>query len=1179
MAEEKKVALLAESTFKGIGGNGEIGEWSEFGASHLDDYIKGFQGTTATAKTLIASDELADKVTGYPSAWARNEFVKLAFAATENDSLLGQIYENFRQEWMGLLATIAVHASDIEVSEPILLKNEESGFSLSDLLGKVLFVPPVNEKRFESGWYDKDVDGGDSPFIQLIKYRGQIIGATSPEVLIFPAVTYSCIGVKWFDDGNKESHCNHFVFNDDVLEDIAGDKRQLQDLYLLVSRVYKILSGKDDSIPKSFLNNPGIAGYLKDVTKKIEAIAKKNKIPLADTGRLSKQLEFRGWYSKVVSCEDKVYRRDGFYTYEPFGDPIEIENFWLPVKNQVCEIYCGDKKKEDLSTFVLCTTDGEKERFFTVPLSDDGMKEFCEDNKDDKASRFLGYSKGSDYSPTMTAVVDTNEYGEEVLHVTLTLFIKPKGDGAPVARGFEKYYLINKDECERSSTCVLWPNFISPGWKEYYLYTECVEKTQIGMMTRPFYYKYDSDNKRSFVKEGKKIVVGNTGRDASKWIWLDSYARSPKHVYDVWRSEKPIAGVAVSVKDGNTGNVLDCGYLLFRGQKSIDFLRSGYSVDDYKVVVGMDFGSNNSCVYFREDNRSTDMTDLKPLQFKNMRMTVFGSTTNDYKQYAEPHELLFFQNEEPKAQFKSWVLMSDPELEKAPDADMKPVSGGMNIFEPNIRIESIQENKGYMETDMGQLFYNMKWRIGVGTDTFTKQRTVYVRSLWLQILANLFAMERVPSQFVWSYPGAFGKYEYNALNQLYSTMMEVNPYTVDYGQVNLRNMTEAVAVKESLAADNQVQTGNIHVAMDIGGSTTDLLIWFYDKSNKPRYIQSSICLAAGQFANAFKNSPILRQTLVHFLKNKQEDLGVLDPENLNSKADLSYYFVNTVFDLLAQKDLKWSMDLYSKFTQEDNSRRIFLVPAYIGGFLSFYTGFLLQHLICTEMSQDVAVSNIRVWPVGKGSRILDWLKTGSLGGENECVQYLVNCMKEGMAQYRNTNQDGAGPMVPDNGVFQFWPGGASKDPKIHVARGLSKSSDARQSDVSQLILFGEAGIFNANSAKDVCSNVDLQAQSNGYYDQDFRMECREQADDKKFPIFKAFLKKFMEYARGWRLLDGSNDPFTPIMEDKFNSSKINASIKSRTAFRDTEFSFKESYLVLEAFYFLDCWLNPKRDDG
>ena len=109
--------------------------------------------------------------------------------------------------------------------------------------------------------------------------------------------------------------------------------------------------------------------------------------------------------------------------------------------------------------------------------------------------------------------------------------------------------------------------------------------------------------------------------------------------------------------------------------------------------------------------------------------------------------------------------------------------------------------------------------------------------------------------------------------------------------------------------------------------------------------------------------------------------------------------------------------------------------------------------------------------------------------------------------------------------------------------------------------------------------MDLQAQSNGYYDQDFRMECREQADDKKFPIFKAFLKKFMEYARGWRLLDGSNDPFTPIMEDKFNSSKINASIKSRTAFRDTEFSFKESYLVLEAFYFLDCWLNPKRDDG
>lgn len=1171
----KKVALLSESSFSDIGGNGKIGEWTPFEKTPLDNYIKGFQGTTATAKALISSDELADKVTGYPSAWARNEFVKLAFEAPADGSLLSQIYENFRQEWMGLLATIAVHAADVEISEPILLKQDGSGFSLSDLLGRVLFIPPVNEKRFESGWFDKEVDGGDSPFIQLIKYRGQIIGATSPDVLFFPAVTYHCKGVEWYDEGNPDSHCNHFIFNDEVLEKISQDKRHLQDLYLLVSKVHKVLSDDNEFVP---FKNPGIEAYLKEVKKKIESIAKQKKIKIADTGRLSKPLEFVGWYSEAVACEDDVYKYDGFYTYEKHGDPITLEDLWLDPKSQVCEIHCGNKKKEDLATFALHTNDGEKDRFFTIPLSDKGLKEFCEDNKDDKTSRFLGYTNAGEmnYSPKMTAVVDTNEYGDEVLHVTLTLYIKPKGDGAPVARGFEKYYKINNEDSQKTTNCVLWPNFISSEWKEYYLYTECIEKTQLGMITRPFYYKYDKENKRSFVvdqNDSNKIVVGENGRNAAKWIWLESYARSPKHSYDVWRSEKPIAGVAVSIKDGNSGNMLNCGYLLFRGQKSIEFLRRGIGIDDHKVVVGMDFGSNNSCVYYREDGNASSETDVCALEFKNMRLFAFGNETNDHAQYAEPHELLFFQNEEPVAQFKSWVLMSDDELNKANDSEMKPVSGGMNIFEPNIRIVDLKEDKGYMETDVGQLFYNMKWRLG-GMDNFNSQRAVFVRSLWLQILANLFLIERVPSQFVWSYPGAFGRYELDGLNSLYAEMLsEIQPYTVDlpFGNIRVRKMTEAAAVKESLASSRKVERDSIHVAMDIGGSTTDLLIWFYDKDNRPRYVQSSICLAAGQFTKVFERSPLLRQTLVQFLQNKQDEICILDPENLNSKANLSYYFVNTVFDLLAQKNLKWSSDLYAKFTQNPNSQNIFLVPAFIGGFLSFYTGFLLQHLICTERVPDSVVKNIRVWPVGKGSRILDWLKTPRLGGADRCSSYLVDCMKEGMAQYRNANQSDAGPMVPDDDVFKFWPDNDSTDPKVHVAKGLVSSNQETSQDLDkdQLILFGEDGIFNAEASKDVPSNANLQIEHSTYYQRQFGLECKE--SNKVFPIFKSFLRKFVEYADERFILNKTTEQDRKVEEfiESLSSSELNADITHRTAFRDKDFSFKESYLVLEAYYFLE----------
>ena len=152
MAENK--VLLAVS--KSMPTHGNRGEWTPL--KQPDLYINGIDSGEYDESAEYSSDELAKDVTGYPSAWARCDFFKLAIEDYQNNrpqSLQNAVYRNLREEWMGLIALIATESSKISVEQRLLFNEKKSDFSLAGLLGQVLFLDDDNKDPL---WYDKEVN-------------------------------------------------------------------------------------------------------------------------------------------------------------------------------------------------------------------------------------------------------------------------------------------------------------------------------------------------------------------------------------------------------------------------------------------------------------------------------------------------------------------------------------------------------------------------------------------------------------------------------------------------------------------------------------------------------------------------------------------------------------------------------------------------------------------------------------------------------------------------------------------------------------------------------------------------------------------------------------------------------------------------------------------------------------
>jgi len=171
--------------------SGLVDNWSPLGNTTV--FINNIQTPKLSEKTNVGQ-----LVSGIPTAFARVDLFKTALdhVATCNTSegqhnLVGY-YSQLVDEWKGLIACIALdyaHISvrriDLKYSDGKDIASTSNVYEPKGAFGNMLL-------RRTKRWCEQNLSDNQEavPYINVIKYRGQVVGATAPESLLFTSTGY-----------------------------------------------------------------------------------------------------------------------------------------------------------------------------------------------------------------------------------------------------------------------------------------------------------------------------------------------------------------------------------------------------------------------------------------------------------------------------------------------------------------------------------------------------------------------------------------------------------------------------------------------------------------------------------------------------------------------------------------------------------------------------------------------------------------------------------------------------------------------------------------------------------------------------------------------------------------------------------------------------------------------------
>lgn len=1007
-------AKLIKST-EGSKSNPE-GKW------YIHDQIKPFiQGIIAG--DLDINQVSSTLISGVPTPWARAKLFWFAFDylqrqdANITTSGLIDFYSILGDEWKGTMALIALFPDRVSFSEPIYMNPKESNlFELSSAFGRML----LDDADIWTDQQKKQRNPDELPYIQLLRYNGQLIGGTSPFSIFFPAVEYNNLkhagDIPWYRNGKFEDPMKYL------------DKDKIQKLYLFLKNINGNFEQYENNIniarPNNKLDLSGLKTYLRKWQKDIEL--KENN--LQKNGTVAKYSNLAMPFNALLSSVQKVYQlTTGEFTFDKPADASLIKAELSDLQNILKE----DKKivgwfestdyKQPLSNaavYYLQVNDvsSNQKKYFALPLSMEAIQMFGQKIDDLVSGR----------NQNLSIVASIREGSKLVVDLSVDI------SGQQYKLNSKEYEIVWAEEDQsltRGGKVLMWPNFISDNWDAYYLYSEFPIYNTQGIKMYPF-YKRGQEQKiiTANLNNGDKVVYSNSDAQSRQQANLEitelvTYPANLSNMpqYEVTKSNCPVAGLEIRIE--NAGKSEIGGFLVVRnpdtmfGGKQIKNLTTEAKIDD--AVVGIDFGSNNSCVHY---TLRQNPFGAKPIEFTNRRLALVGIDAESGAT-ALQDELLFFSNEPtPNGQIKSWLHEHDGRY--VVNNEDKEIAGGVAVNEKNILVREMDKIK--IKTQAGVLHYNMKW---LNTVEGVRKKTAYLKALWLSICADLYSNNYYPIELRWSFPGSMSPSDLGNYNNIYSGQLpDLTPILVNGNRLQLdiiSQQTEAESVcKYALSQTQSLDNNSLFLGIDIGGSTSDILLlanYMNEQGNiVPKlYKQSSVRLAAGVFFDAVVKSSTFRKA-IHNYHQGQKKIKVENIQEILSEGHKAPFYLNSVFDQLTDDSFS---SFYSFIGRE--APFVYAIPAYVTGLLIFYSGKLSAKTI--KENNMTAINEVHILPFGKGGRLFHWLKSRQsniLGS----LEYFENCFRAGFGE-------GA-----DN-IRVIYREEISKDNKSEVAKGLSVNKE------------------------------------------------------------------------------------------------------------------------------------------
>jgi hypothetical protein len=299
----------------------------------------------------------------------------------------------------------------------------------------------------------------------------------------------------------------------------------------------------------------------------------------------------------------------------------------------------------------------------------------------------------------------------------------------------------------------------------------------------------------------------------------------------------------------------------------------------------------------------------------------------------------------------------------------------------------------------------------------------------------------------------------NELENIYEELCKITPIVGCRPTLPRTYTTEAEAVCSfALTREIGLSNDNLFLGIDVGGSTSDILLLAKDPRNANKatlFRESSVRLAAGVFFNAIINSEKFREALNYYCQKEDKNKVFVNnvEEIVRDAPRKAPYCLNSVFDQL--KDTEDYERFYS--TISEKAKFVFTIPAYVTGLLLFYSGILIGDTI--KKQQLDHIKRVDVLTFGKGGRLFHWLREPA--GTNATERYYADCLNAGLH------------LMIDREVEVRYRTDIEVDNKSEVAKGLVQPKEVLKAEsLNQKDLCGETGV---QYLQDNETSVTLQA--------------------------------------------------------------------------------------------------------
>lgn len=821
-------------------GNNQLS--SDLNSWHFIDQQERFISSIETSTINEEGVDVGTIVSGIPTVFARVNLFRSAIAACANQSRLvsnGNLqtyYAQLASEWKGLIAAIAcdypnfnVRRVDMQYSDGGSIENASNIYEPKGAFGNMLMVG-------KTLWCNQ-VKGDQSsniPFIDIIKYDGQVVAGTSPDTMVFTSIGYH-ISDNFAQD---KPWINHYTGRfQDPLEGNIGNSH-LRTLYAYVNYLLKRIplvaqyyNESELTTGKETVDYANLTQFLHDWRQQMVeyaqapsrqyamddiAIPTVNIFELRDANNASvPNLP----YSIFFNYQNKLWGVDGniYDNGKENAIPFDPQELLLPEESEIARIIIPqDTDVSKLPVLLLkARTVGSNEfAYFALPISPKGLEVFGKN-----LGALVGAAgQGVAISSELTAVYDP-QAAEKHLRVTIRLVNSENNS----YQNCERAYTIRQANRILNKDIIIWPNFVSKQWNRYFLYSELPHNVQdrnypyratpfVADMDNEMRILQDADSKPLLLAQDGQVCDSKDGLDIKLPIVSDSRIADKTYKYEIYESNKPFKGVELTSTTKASGGFLiiryDTGH---RDGFPQDMTQNGM-VNIREVNLGVDFGSTNTSIAYYDPRG--EQQQAQGFTFENLRVSLIsGSKAADI---AIPSNLFFFPSASiPSNAIKSILTLHDrsrmvAQSQNETDIDMysKEVKGGFPCFVRNLPIDGVERYSIRINLPgCGNvtLVNDMKWTEDLEDEA---HKIAFLRTLMLQIYAQLFVgvngVRMVPTELKWSYPSSMSQNLCQRYQNIWRSLRsvspimnnELKPYSLNVAAFNV-NLGDPIALQQS----------------------------------------------------------------------------------------------------------------------------------------------------------------------------------------------------------------------------------------------------------------------------------------------------------------------------------------------------------------------------------------------